>query len=165
MHIATTEVTCIKKLIAAMFAWSFLLLTACGTAFTNQDLEKPELAYEYIDICYVSDDGTIESESMYLPYSASIIFDEWAARNGIDDVSAPEFKREDNKQIIYPDDPDAPFATITVIPADHAVLYITLPSKFEIYFEGEKGQLTAESLKNTFLGFLDYDEVYLSIES
>ena len=130
-----------------------------------QGMMEPELAYEDINICYILDDGAIESESVYLPCSASIIFDEWAARNGIDDVSAPEFKREDNKQIIYPDDPDAPFATITVIPADHAVLYITLPSKFEIYFEGEKGQLTAESLKNTFLGFLDYDEVYLSIES
>jgi len=98
----------VKKLIAAMFAWSFLLLTSCGTAFTNQDLEKPELAYENINIYYVSDDGAIESESVYLPSSASIIFDEWAARNGIDDVSAPEFKREDNKQIIYPDDPDDP---------------------------------------------------------
>jgi len=58
-----------------------------------------------------------------------------------------------------------PLATVTVIPADHAVLYITLPSEFETYFEGENGQLAVESLKNTFLGFWDYDEVHLSIES
>lgn len=154
-----------KKPITAVLAWSLMLvLTACGSPFVNQDMMELEPAYEHINIYYVSDDA-IESESIYLPCSAAIIFNEWAVKNSIDVVSAPEFKREDNMQVIYPDDPDNPAATTTVIPPDHAVLYITLPSEFEIYFEGETGQLTAESLKKTFLGFWDYDEVYLSVET
>lgn len=110
---------------------------------------------DYLDIYYLSENGTIESKSIEVSYTAENIFNEWAALNGVSDVTLVECVYDNGGS------EQQQGGMVEYTPGNYFKLNLTVSSKFAIYAESETGDLLVESLRRTFRDYLYYDEFNL----
>lgn len=110
-----------------------------------------------LNIYYLSENGTIESKSIEVSCKPEDIFNEWATLNGVSDVTLVNSVYDNGGSEKLQGD------KIEYTPGNYFKLNLTVSSKFSVYAESEVGDLLIKSLRQTFSGYIDFDEFNLII--
>ena len=113
---------------------------------------------DYLNIYYLSENGTIESKSIEVSCTAENIFNEWAALNGVSDVTLVECVYDNGGS------EKQQGGMVEYTPGNHFKLNLTVSSKFTVYAESETGDLLVDSPRWTFSDYLYFDESHLSVK-
>jgi hypothetical protein len=110
---------------------------------------------DYIKFYFVSADGMIKSESVFIRHTAEDIFAKWAELNNVTGVTLVKAFLESNGKELgsHPDFPDVAGYQV----GDYFILTITLSSEFAEFTDGANGQLLVETLKKTFTEYHHFD--------
>ena len=127
------------------------------SAPSNQDSEGV-VETSYLNIYYISENGAIESKSIEVNYAAKDIFNKWAELNNISDVAFVNCVYSNGGT------ETAQGEAAGYTPGNYYTLTITLSAEFSMHVESENGNLLIESLRQTFHGYLYFDEFNLTIE-
>ncbi len=126
-----------------MFCASFFLINHLIND-TTQPGGDIKIKIDYLDIYYVSENGTIESDNVYIHHEPGMIFEEWAKLNNITGVLLVGCTKGEN---------DLKIEVGTELGA----------VDFAQYVEAENGELLIEALKKTFYGYWSFDTFELEI--
>ena len=112
----------------------------------------------YLNIYYLSKNGTIESKSVEVRNTAEDIFNEWAALNNISDVTFVKCVYDNGGTETIKGD------TIEHTTGNYFTLTLTLSAGFSMYSESENGELLIKTLRQTFYDYSYFDEFNLMTE-
>ena len=120
-----------------------------------------DMAYKFDDlnIYYVTGDGELAFESVYIRYVPEDVFIKWAELNNVVGVTFIKAFLDSNGFETIHGDPDDPETVVQYTIGDRFTLEITLSPEYKAYAEGENGELLAESLERTFRGYNDSIEL------
>ena len=110
-----------------------------------------------LNIYYLSENGTIESKSIEVSCTPENIFNEWATLNGVSGVALVNSAYDDGGNEKLQGD------TVEYTPGNYFTLNLTVSSEFSVYAESENGDLLIKSLRQTFSGYIHFDEFNLIV--
>ena len=125
---------------------------------TAPDDSEIALEVRNLIIYYLSESGTIESESVEVSCTPENIFYEWAALNNISDVMFIGCVYDDNGS----EQTRGEMVEHTV--GSYFTLDLTVSAEFSSYAESEQGDLLIQSLRQTFHEYISFDDFNLIIE-
>ncbi len=111
-----------------------------------------------LNIYFLSENGTIESKSVEVRCTPEKIFYEWAALNGISDVTFVSCVYDDNGREQIQGE------MVEHTSGSYFTLELTVSAEFSSYAESEQGDLLIRSLHRTFYEYVSFDGFNLIIE-
>lgn len=144
----------------AALAACLALILAVGAAAGRFSARIPErgteAAQKYIDVYYVTEDGTLESSEVFVRCTAGDVFACWAELSGITDVSLADCRLEGGAVITERGDPSGAVEYC----GGKSTLILTLSPEFSAHANSEA---LTESLRLTFASYVAFDEFELVV--
>jgi hypothetical protein len=140
-----------------------LLKPAAGPYYGDEVNEMGAYVYDDMNIYYLTGEGTIAYESVFIRFAPAVIFPKWAELNKVTDVTLVKVFIDSNGGV-YVDERFPDMVSYKV--GDYFIFNITVSPEFAAYAEGENGALLKEALERTFRGqrdSIDYDEFHIII--
>lgn len=139
-----------------IMAGSLVSRITTNTTTPNDSEIVPEV--RNLTIYYLSENGTLESESVEVSCTPQNIFYEWAALNNISGVTFVSCVYDDNGSDQIRGE------MVEHTSGNYFTLELTVSAEFSSYAESEQGDLLIQSLRQTFREYISFDDFSLIIE-